>query len=73
MRRIGLAVVLTFGLALAPLAAGAQPAARVYQIGFLSLSAGPMDLSENFVRGLRELGYVEGRTLSSSTGGSEQE
>jgi len=63
MRRIGLAVVLTFGLALAPLAAGAQPAARVYQIGFLSLSPGPMDLSENFVRGLRELGYVEGQNL----------
>ena len=35
MRLIGLVVVLTLGLLAAPLAAGAQPAAKVYRIGFL--------------------------------------
>jgi ABC transporter substrate binding protein len=35
MRLIGLAVVLTLGLVLAPLAAGAEPTGRVYRIGIL--------------------------------------
>jgi hypothetical protein len=36
MRLIGLAVVLTLSLALAPLAAGAQQAGKVYRIGYLN-------------------------------------
>jgi len=35
MRLIGLTVILTLGLVLAPLAAKAQPAERVYRIGWL--------------------------------------
>ena len=35
MRLIGLAVLLTLGLVLAPLAAGAEPTGRVYRIGIL--------------------------------------
>ena len=36
MRRIGLAIVLTISLTLAPLAAEAQQAGKVYKIGYLS-------------------------------------
>jgi ABC-type uncharacterized transport system substrate-binding protein len=60
MRRIGL--VFTLSLTLASLAAEAQTG-KVYRIGFLSLATGPMDLSDSFLRGLRELGYVEGQNL----------
>jgi len=35
MRRIGLAVVLTVSLTLAPLAADAQPTGKVYRVGYL--------------------------------------
>src|SRR5262245_3905303 len=51
----------------APLAAGAQPAGKVPRIGFLGstsasdLRIGPM--IEAFRQGLRDLGYVEGRTI----------
>ncbi len=64
MRVIGLAVVLALSLALAPLAAEAQQPTNVPRIGYLS---GP-SLStlaariEAFRQGLRELGYVEGKT-----------
>jgi ABC-type uncharacterized transport system substrate-binding protein len=48
----------------APLAAEAQPAAKIARIGYLSgsLAAGP-HLPEAFRQGLRDLGYVEGRNL----------
>jgi putative ABC transport system substrate-binding protein len=62
MRRIGLAVILTVGLVLAPLAAVAQQAGKVYRIGFLSMGSGST-APEAFREGLRELGYVEGRNL----------
>ena len=59
-------ITLLGGAAVAwPLAAGAQqPARKVHRIGFLW--DGPMvfaDAQEAFWRGLRDLGYVEGRTL----------
>jgi hypothetical protein len=61
MRRIGLAVVLAIGLALAPLSGEAQQAAKIAQIGYLSYSrAAAPDLQEAFRQGLREFGYVEG-------------
>jgi putative ABC transport system substrate-binding protein len=48
----------------APLAAGAQQAAKIARIGFLSLnvSASP-HLREAFRQGLRDRGYVEGRNV----------
>jgi hypothetical protein len=61
MRRIGLAVVLT--LTLAPLAAGAQQA-EIPRIGILVGGSASSDSGriEAFRQGLRELGYVEGKT-----------
>ena len=54
----------TLGLLAAPLAAGAQQAAKVPRIGYLSpnLAAFP-HLPEAFRQGMRDLGYVEGRNL----------
>lgn len=52
-------------LAVAPFAAGAQPTARAYRIGFLGLSS-PSDYApylNAFLQGLRELGYEEGRNI----------
>jgi ABC-type uncharacterized transport system substrate-binding protein len=65
MRRIGLAVVLGISLTLAPVAADAQQAQKVYRIGYLAYRG----CSENsflrgpFRQGLRELGYVEERNV----------
>ena len=64
MRRVGLAVVLTVGLAvLALLAAEAQTSSRVYRLGVLSPGAFPIYMSP-FVDGLREHGWVEGRDFT---------
>jgi len=48
----------------APLAAGAQPAAKIARIGYLApnMAASP-HLHESFLQGLRDLGYVEGRNV----------
>jgi putative ABC transport system substrate-binding protein len=65
MRRIGLAVVITLNLFLAPLAADAQQAGKVPRIGFLSLTS-PSDrpfLLDAFRQRLRELGWVEGQNI----------
>jgi putative tryptophan/tyrosine transport system substrate-binding protein len=62
MRLIGLAVVLTLGLMLAPLAAEGQQAKKVPRIGVLT---GPVDPGvEAFRQGLRELGYVESKSIT---------
>jgi hypothetical protein len=52
------------GLLAAPLAAEAQPAAKVPRIGFLTgnLAASP-HVVEAFRQGLRDLGYIEGRNV----------
>jgi putative ABC transport system substrate-binding protein len=67
MRLIGLEVVLALGLALAPLAVEAQPAAKVYRIGLLGslppTAPGASRIWEEFFQGLRELGYVEGQNI----------
>ena len=48
----------------APPAAEAQQAAKVARIGFLALNVAPNPhLPEAFRQGLRDLGYVEGRTV----------
>src|SRR5207249_118825 len=63
MRLIGLAVILTISLTLAPLTAEAQTAGKVWRIGYLTATT--PDLSADWVaalqQGLRDLGYVEGK------------
>jgi ABC-type uncharacterized transport system substrate-binding protein len=63
MRRIGLAVILALGLALAPLTAGAQQRAKVPRIGILSSDAASTR-EEAFRQGLRDLGYIEGQNVA---------
>jgi putative ABC transport system substrate-binding protein len=48
---------------LAPVAAEAQQAGRVYRIGFLSGTTVP-DLIEALRQGLRERGWIEGQNLA---------
>ena len=63
-RLIGLAVILAGSILLAPLAAEAQETGKVARIGFLGLNPGASPhLREAFLQGLRDLGYVEGRTV----------
>jgi ABC-type uncharacterized transport system substrate-binding protein len=68
MRLIGLAVVLALSLTLAPLGAEAQEAGKVPRVGYINpgSSSDPIRLRrlEAFRLGLRELGYVEGRTIA---------
>jgi putative ABC transport system substrate-binding protein len=61
MRLAGLAFIVS--LILAPLAVEAQPAGKVYRIGFLRAGEPPRLFIEEFRQGLRELGYVEGQNL----------
>jgi putative ABC transport system substrate-binding protein len=70
MRLIGLAVVLALSLTLAPLAAEAQQAGKVYRIGVIinaysvADAVGPNPRNESvaaLLRGLGDLGYVYGR------------
>jgi len=65
MRLIGLAVILTLDLLATPLAAEAQEAGKVWQIGFLSPYSTDQDKSRRaaFQQGLRDLGYVEGKNI----------
>jgi putative ABC transport system substrate-binding protein len=57
-------VVGALSLLAAPLAAEAQPAAKVARIGLLANNpAANPHLLEAFLQGLRDLGYVEGRNL----------
>src|SRR4029453_2287428 len=65
---------ITGGLLAAPRAAETQPATRTCRVGVLwftfpSVSA---PFFEAFRDGLRELGYVEGRTLFSRNGGRRE-
>ncbi len=64
-RSIELIVTLILGILAAPLAAGAQPAGKVYRVGFLWESPAVFpDAIEAFRQGLRDLGYVEGRNIA---------
>jgi len=57
--------VLAGGLLAAPLAAGAQPAGKVWRVGLLVPSTSRRERSwQGFEEGLRDLGYVEGRNLA---------
>ena len=64
MRLIGLAVILTLGLILAPLAAEGQQAGKIARIAFLSTTSSPdSPTTAAFRQGLQELGYVEGQNI----------
>jgi putative ABC transport system substrate-binding protein len=66
MRRIRLAVVLVASLALPPLA-GAQQPAQIPRLGYLvmaPLSETPSPERAAFLTGLRELGWIEGKTIA---------
>ena len=63
MRLIGLAVIFTFSLTLAPLVAETQQAGKVWRIRYLSAAA-PLAADETFRRALRELGYTEGQNIT---------
>jgi putative tryptophan/tyrosine transport system substrate-binding protein len=52
--------VIAGGLLAAPLAVEAQPAGKVYRVGILAQNS---PLWEDFRQELRDLGYVEGRTI----------
>jgi ABC-type uncharacterized transport system substrate-binding protein len=62
MRLIGFSVILALSLILAPLAVGAQQAAKVFRLGVLLLSAADPNFPA-FRQGLRDLGYIEGQNL----------
>ena len=64
MRRIGLAVVASLSLFLAPLAVWAQTG-KTHRIGFLGNSTAALEASlvGAFCEGLRDLGYVEGQNV----------
>jgi putative ABC transport system substrate-binding protein len=53
------------GLLAAPIAADAEPAGKVPVVGVLNSAAGPRSTTIDTTRqGLRDLGYVEGRTIA---------
>jgi putative ABC transport system substrate-binding protein len=62
----GCIVTLTLSLLAVPLGAGAQPVGKVPTIGFLTHNAAPQTTQafEAFAQGLRELGYIEGQTMT---------
>ena len=66
MRLIGLAVILilTVSLTRAPLVAEAQSPAKVPRIGILRIGSPPDPFVDTFKQGLRDLGYVEGRSIN---------
>src|SRR5262245_56736906 len=62
-RALGCIVTLTLSLLAVPLAAGAQPAGKVWRIGVLLGAPRETPRYAPFHQGLRELGYVEGQNL----------
>ena len=66
MPRRAFMAVIAGSLLAAPLAAEAQPAGKVYRIGFMSNSTRPAGtgLVDAFRRGLADLGWVEGKSIS---------
>jgi putative tryptophan/tyrosine transport system substrate-binding protein len=61
-RRFGLRLILALGLLGAPLAADAQPSAKVARIGYLLATTQEQEpVLEAFLEAMRALGYVEGQ------------
>jgi putative ABC transport system substrate-binding protein len=65
---MGCIITLMLSLLVTPLAAGAQPARKVYRIGYLFTGLLPPKV---FLQALHELGYVEGRNLALESRGAE--
>lgn len=57
-------VVLALGILSAPLGAEAQQSGKINRIGFLRVGPPPTTWIEDFRRGLRELGYIEGQNMT---------
>ena len=64
MRLIGLAVMLSLSLVFSPLTTEAQQAGKVSRVGWLQPSQPPSGAYINFRRAMRELGYLEGQTVT---------
>jgi putative tryptophan/tyrosine transport system substrate-binding protein len=66
LRPIPLIVIVALAILVAPCVAGAQPVGKVPTIGFLTHNAAPQTTQayEAFAQGLRELGYIEGQTIT---------
>jgi putative ABC transport system substrate-binding protein len=68
MRLIGLVLILAVSVTLAPLAAEAQRTGRIPKLCFLTFDPGTAQSSsprfEAFFQGLRDLGYVDGQTIT---------
>src|SRR5262245_20381212 len=61
-RRFGLRLILALALLGAPLAADAQPSAKVARIGYLLATTQEQEpVLEAFLEAMRALGYVEGQ------------
>jgi putative ABC transport system substrate-binding protein len=60
----GCIVILTLSLLTAPLAARAQAPVKIPRIGYLGLPAGPTQTLEALQQGLRDLGWIEGQTIT---------
>jgi hypothetical protein len=64
MRRIGLAVVLTLSLFLAPFEAEPPTTGKVWRIGILTMAlAAETPVFEAYRKTLQQLGYVEGKNI----------
>jgi ABC-type uncharacterized transport system substrate-binding protein len=63
MNRAAFVVTLALGVLAAPIVLGAQQTGKVYRIGVLSPGAPPPGPLEAFREGLRDFGYMEGRTI----------
>ena len=63
MIRAAFAVTLALGALAAPIIGGAQQVGKVYRVGVLSPGASTLGPLEAFRDGLRDLGYVDGRTV----------
>jgi len=64
MRRRAFVALLASMAAACPLGARAQQAAKVARLGFLSPASASARSNAFFLKGLRELGYVEGRNIA---------
>ena len=63
LRALPIIIIVALAILVAPLAATAQPPAKVYRIGYLATIPPPAHLWEALLDGLRERGYSEGRNL----------
>lgn len=62
-RRLSRVLAYLAALLIAAAAADAQPAAKIYRVGWLALNSPPNPFHDAFISGLRELGYAEGQNI----------